>query len=151
MYVARDCFAVVWCLLFVLLVVVAYACVCGVCVDVCCASHQSHEHIATQSLHTTTTTTNSSTQTVALKALSPGVNDPTTAVDALFFLGALVHELLIRKAPYRVRTDSEDRLLLLPKDTTYEDIIALAFDEIRIAAGKNAESMSVQVFANGCD
>lgn len=74
--------------------------------------------------------------TVALKALSPSINDPTTAVDALFSQGALVHELLIRKAPHRVRTDSEDRLLLLPKDTTYEDIIALAFGEIRIAAGK---------------
>ncbi|NNL98985.1 MAG: DUF2254 domain-containing protein [Acidimicrobiia bacterium] len=71
---------------------------------------------------------------VALKALSPGVNDPTTAQDALFHLGSVVHELLIRRPPEAQQTPSGGRVLLLPQRVTHEEVIGLAFDEVRIAA-----------------
>lgn len=71
---------------------------------------------------------------VALKALSPGINDPTTAQDALFHMGALVRELLDRRPIGRVRIEA-DRTLIEPELPTPDDIVELAFDEVRLAAG----------------
>lgn len=71
---------------------------------------------------------------VALKALSPGINDPTTAQDAIFHLGSLLHELLIRCPPARRQAMDGDRLVLLPEATTHRDLVDLALDEIRLAA-----------------
>ena len=48
---------------------------------------------------------------VALKALSPGINDPTTAQDAMFHLGALLRELLVRQVPARRLSGEEGRVL----------------------------------------
>ena len=70
---------------------------------------------------------------VALKALSPGINDPTTAQDALFHMGALVRELLDRRPIDRVRTDG-DKTLIDAELPTPDDIVTLAFDEVRLAA-----------------
>ncbi len=69
---------------------------------------------------------------VALKALSPGINDPTTAQDALFHLGAVVREMLAREAPSRRRSGSDGRSLLLPEAITHDELVELAFDEIRV-------------------
>ena len=71
---------------------------------------------------------------VALKALSPGINDPTTAQDAMFHLGAVVHEMLVRHPPPRQRRGSDGRLLLLPQEITPAEVIGLAFDEVRLAS-----------------
>ncbi len=71
---------------------------------------------------------------VALKALSPGINDPTTAQDALFHLGAVVRELLVRTPPARHMTGRDGRVLLLPQALTHEELVGLAFDEVRLAA-----------------
>lgn len=70
---------------------------------------------------------------VALKALSPGINDPTTAQDALFHMGALVRELLDRRPIERVRTEG-DKTLIAPQLPTPQDLVELAFDEVRVAA-----------------
>ncbi len=80
---------------------------------------------------------------VALKALSPGVNDPTTAQDALFHLGAVLRPLLVRSPPCRRLTGPDDRVLLLPEAPTHEDLVGLAFDEIRIAS---ADEPTVQIY-----
>lgn len=71
---------------------------------------------------------------VALKALSPGINDPTTAQDALFHLGAVVREMLIRTPPPRRLEGEDDRVLMLSESISQEEIIELAFDEVRVAA-----------------
>lgn len=68
---------------------------------------------------------------VAARALSSGVNDPTTAVQALDQLHDLLRALAPREFPRRVRRDAggTDRLLLsLP---SWDDYVDLAFDEIR--------------------
>ena len=70
---------------------------------------------------------------VALRALSPGVNDPTTAQDAIFHLTAVLAELLRRSPPGPVR-DDRGRTLLLPEAPHHVDLIRLAYDEIRRAA-----------------
>ncbi len=71
---------------------------------------------------------------VALKALSPGVNDPTTAQDAIFHLGAVLREFLQRADPVRDLTH-DDRRLVLTQAENHEQIVGLAYDEIRLAAG----------------
>ena len=72
---------------------------------------------------------------VALKALSPGINDPTTAQDALFHMGTVLRELLVRRPP-PVRQAVDDRTVILAERPTHEDLVALAFDEVRLAAAE---------------
>ncbi len=71
---------------------------------------------------------------VALKALSPGVNDPTTAQDAVFHLGGVVRELLRRDPPPTVRRVGNDAVIEVTQEVTHAEVVALAFDEIRLAA-----------------
>ncbi len=71
---------------------------------------------------------------VALKALSPGINDPTTAQDAIFHLGGVVRELLRRDPPPTMRRVG-DCHVEVTQEVTHADVVALAFDEIRLAAG----------------
>ncbi len=71
---------------------------------------------------------------VALKALSPGINDPTTAQDALFHLGAVVQEMLVRQPPSQHLVGDGERTILRPQAMTHEEVISIAFDEVRIAA-----------------
>ncbi len=73
---------------------------------------------------------------VALRALSPGVNDPTTAQDAIFQLAAVLRVFLDQTSPsagYRVGT----RQLVFAQADGHEALIALAYDEIRVAAATN--------------
>jgi len=71
---------------------------------------------------------------VALKALSPGINDPTTAQDAIFHCAAVLAELLRRDAPPRVRTGDDGRRLVVSRQPTHDELIRLAFAETRRAA-----------------
>jgi uncharacterized membrane protein len=71
---------------------------------------------------------------VGLRALSPGVNDPTTAQDAIFHITAVAHELLTESGPTRLDVDGENRRLLRPELPGHEDVVTLSFDELRLAA-----------------
>jgi uncharacterized membrane protein len=68
---------------------------------------------------------------VALKALSPGINDPTTAQDAIFHVAAVLRDLLERESPSRTRRGAEGRRLLRHELPDHEEIVGLAFDELR--------------------
>lgn len=71
---------------------------------------------------------------VALRALSPGVNDPTTAADAIFHLcTVLVHVLTSPPAP-RAYRGPQGRLVVTPEVMTNDDVADLAFGELRSAA-----------------
>lgn len=71
---------------------------------------------------------------VALRAVSPGVNDPTTAHDAIVHLAAVLRDAMSRTPPSRVRTNEEGGVLLVPHVTGHDDLVNLAFDELRRAA-----------------
>ncbi len=71
---------------------------------------------------------------VALKALSPGINDPTTAQDAIFHASALLAEALRRHPPARFRNGEQGRRLVILQQHTHDDLVRLTFDEIRRAA-----------------
>lgn len=67
---------------------------------------------------------------IAERALSPGINDPTTAVQALDQLHDLVRRLASRPLPPRRVTAREGRLLVAVPQPGLADYLALAFDEI---------------------
>lgn len=80
---------------------------------------------------------------LAVKALSPGINDPTTAIAAIDRLQALLVRLTRRHAatPYRFR-DGELRLVV--EGRSYADLLALSFDRIvEHARGDSAVLMRV--------
>jgi len=71
---------------------------------------------------------------VALKALSPGINDPTTAQDAIFHSAAVLTELLQRDPPPIVRDGVDGTRVVVAQQPTHDDLVRLAFDETRRAA-----------------
>jgi uncharacterized membrane protein len=73
---------------------------------------------------------------VALKALSPGVNDTTTAVMAVDYLTAIAG-LLSERLIDTQHPDEEGEIRLLTRGPTYEGLISGSFDQIRQNAGGN--------------
>ena len=70
---------------------------------------------------------------VALRALSPGTNDPTTAVQALDRLHGLLRHLSTREIPPRIRRDDAGAVRLVLPRPDWNDFVSLAVDEIRLA------------------
>ncbi len=67
---------------------------------------------------------------IAIKALSPAINDPTTAVQALDQIEDLLLRLGQRHLEIGRYHDSEGKLRLVVPFPTWDDLIRLAFDEI---------------------
>jgi uncharacterized membrane protein len=68
---------------------------------------------------------------IALKALSPGINDPTTAEHCLAHLGDTVAQLATRPFPSPWREDSATGVLLLVARPDFAAIVEAAFGQIR--------------------
>lgn len=67
---------------------------------------------------------------IAERALSPGINDPTTAVQALNEMYFLLLKLGRRSIPSPVRVDDAGEPRLLLPRPAWDDYVHLAFDEI---------------------
>ncbi|MBN2366676.1 MAG: DUF2254 domain-containing protein [Calditrichaeota bacterium] len=72
---------------------------------------------------------------VALRALSPGINDPYTAISCINLLGSILCEMNSRKFPGPYRYDKEGHLRLVMDVFTYDGILDAAFNQIRQTAG----------------
>lgn len=68
---------------------------------------------------------------VAERALSPGINDPTTASQALDYLHDLLRSLATRRIPSTVRVDGDGRVRLVLPRPDWADYVRLSFEEIR--------------------
>ena len=68
---------------------------------------------------------------IAEKALSPAVNDPTTAVQALHRLHDLLRRILTRPQPTGVATDADGTPRLIVPVPRWEDYVLIACTEIR--------------------
>lgn len=68
---------------------------------------------------------------IALRALSPAINDPTTATDVVLRLGSLMRKALTAEMPPPSVHGADGRILLRPWDLSHEEYIAHAFDQIR--------------------
>ena len=73
---------------------------------------------------------------IALKGLSPGVNDPTTAMQAMDRMEAILSALATKKLPPRDREVGAkgSAPLLRVGHYGFDDVVGLAFDQIRRAA-----------------
>ena len=67
---------------------------------------------------------------IAIKALSPAINDPTTAVQALDQIEDLLLRLGQRHLEIGTYCDSDGELRLVVPFPTWDDLLRLAFDEI---------------------
>lgn len=67
---------------------------------------------------------------IAIRAISPAINDPRTAVEATHHLAVLVCELGPRRLHWLVGTDG-DRTRVIVERHSFEDYLALALDQIR--------------------
>ena len=77
----------------------------------------------------------------AIMALSPAINDPTTAVQSLDQIEDLLHRLGQRHLDSGYAKDASGNLRLVFPMPTWEDYLSLSFDEIRLFGN---ESLQVQ-------
>lgn len=73
---------------------------------------------------------------IALKALSPGVNDTTTAVVCIDYLGAILAKLARRRIEQCYRSEAGE-VQVIARGATFESLVREAFDQIRDVAADN--------------
>ena len=78
---------------------------------------------------------------IAIRALSPAINDPTTAVQALDQIQDLLMRLGSRRLEIGAVRDNEGALRLVVPHPTWEDFLRLAFDEIRFCGATSVQVM----------
>jgi uncharacterized membrane protein len=78
---------------------------------------------------------------IAIKALSPAVNDPTTAVQALDQIEDLLIRLGRRRLEIGAFRDVQGSVRLLIGFPAWEDFLRLAFDEIRLYGAASVQVM----------
>jgi uncharacterized membrane protein len=78
---------------------------------------------------------------IAIKALSPAINDPTTAVQALDQIEDLLLRMGCRELEIGEFHDGEGQLRLVVPYPTWEDFLRLAFDEIRYCGARSVQVM----------
>jgi uncharacterized membrane protein len=71
---------------------------------------------------------------IALRALSPAVNDPTTAIEVVLRIGSIMRPLILAQLPAQSVRDSAGRILLTPFDLDHIEYLGHAFDQIRLYA-----------------
>ena len=69
---------------------------------------------------------------IGSRALSPGTNDPTTAVAAVDQLHDVLRALAQRPFPGRLHRDPAGRPCLIQARPSWDDFVSLAFDELRL-------------------
>jgi uncharacterized membrane protein len=81
---------------------------------------------------------------IALRALSPAVNDPTTAVEVTLRLASVMRRLLLADLPPQSVRDSRDRVLITPWDLDHGEYVRHAFDQLRhVAAPQLAVAQAI--------
>lgn len=78
---------------------------------------------------------------VAIKALSPAINDPTTAVQALDQVEDLLMRLSRRSLATGRSRDARGKVRLVFPVPSWEDFLVLAFDEIRFYGASSIQVM----------
>ena len=68
---------------------------------------------------------------IAVKALSPAINDPNTAVMALNQLGVILRLVAGKELPTPVRCDETGKIRVIAEGPTFSSMAAQAFDHIR--------------------
>ncbi|QEG38687.1 DUF2254 domain-containing protein [Roseimaritima ulvae] len=77
---------------------------------------------------------------VAMRALSPGVNDPFTALNCMDWLQTGLENLASREMPDAHRLDDQQQLRIVAEPDTFDSFACMVFDQLRpyVAADRNA-------------
>jgi uncharacterized membrane protein len=76
---------------------------------------------------------------MAVRALSPGTNDPKTAIACVHRLGALIATLAVRAMPSAYRFDARGQLRVVAPATRFEDIVGRCLDPLRRHGGSHVD------------
>lgn len=76
---------------------------------------------------------------IALRALSPAVNDPTTAIEVALRIGSIMRPLILADLPAQSVRDTAGRTLLTPSDLDHSEYIGHAFDQLRLYAAAHPQ------------
>lgn len=76
---------------------------------------------------------------VAVRALSPGVNDPYTAIECTNRLGQALCRVVRRQPPSACRVDDDGRLRVIAPPLDLPVLLRAAFDPVARAGGSNGE------------
>lgn len=68
---------------------------------------------------------------IAVRALSPGINDPFTAIRCIDQLSAALCHLAQKEIPSAYRYDDQEKLRVIAEPVTFADITDAAFNQIR--------------------
>ena len=74
---------------------------------------------------------------IALKGLSPGVNDPTTAENAMDALTAVLVRAAGRNRPSGTRVDEDDEARFVALVPELDDLVRLGFEQVRVFAAQD--------------
>jgi uncharacterized membrane protein len=83
---------------------------------------------------------------IALKALSPGINDTSTAVMCIDYLGALVASLAARRFANPLRTDDSGPVRVSTVQPSFAALVNTAFDQI-LTAGEGDPAVYLRLLA----
>lgn len=81
---------------------------------------------------------------LAVRALSPGINDPGTARMCLDRLGQTLCQVARREMPASCRYDADGRLRVMARPIAFENLATAAFDEIR-RYGRSSVAVTVHL------
>lgn len=81
---------------------------------------------------------------IAVRALSPGINDPFTAMTCVDYLGSALCQAAQRRIPSRYRYDKENKLRVIADAVTFEGMLEAAFNQIR-QYGRSSVAVSIRL------
>jgi uncharacterized membrane protein len=81
---------------------------------------------------------------IAVRALSPGINDPFTAINCIDSLGSAICQVARCGLPGARRYDSDGKLRLVTSVSTFEGIVDMAFNQIR-QYGRDSVAVTVRL------
>lgn len=76
---------------------------------------------------------------IGLRALSPAVNDPTTAIEVILRVTSIMRPLLRADLPAQAQRDAGGRILLTPWDLDHAEYVRHAYGQIRLYAGAHPQ------------
>lgn len=79
---------------------------------------------------------------IGLRALSPAVHDPTTAIEVILRLGSLLRTVLTTPLAPDALQDHNDCVVVQPWNLSHEEYIIHAFDQLRMACCDQTEVIS---------
>jgi uncharacterized membrane protein len=78
---------------------------------------------------------------IAAHALSPGINEPYTAMTCIDWLGAAMGGVASRDMPSPLRNDEHGRLRVVARVWSFAELVHASFDQIRLYGASNPDVM----------